>query len=80
MTLLKEWSGEKLTVSHLRVFGCVAYAQISKAKRKKLDDRGEKCIFIGYSETSKAYKVYNLFTKKVVVSRDIIFSENKAWT
>jgi hypothetical protein len=78
MTPQEAWSGEKPAVSHLRVFGCVAYAQIQKAKRKKLDDHGEKYIFIGYSETSKTYKIYNPITNKFVVSRDVIFSENKA--
>jgi uncharacterized protein YuzE len=58
----------------------VAYAQIQEAKRKKLDDHEEECIFIGYSETSKAYKVYNPVTNKIVVSKYVIFSENKAWT
>lgn len=36
-------------------FGCIAYAQVLEANRKKLDDRGEKCIFVGYSGESKAY-------------------------
>jgi Reverse transcriptase (RNA-dependent DNA polymerase) len=80
MTPQEAWSGEKPTISHLRVFGSVAYAQIPEAKRKKLDDREKKCIFISNSETSKAYKVYNPVTNKVVVSRDVIFSENEAWT
>jgi hypothetical protein len=80
MTPQEAWSGEKLTVSHLRVFGCVAYVQILEAKRNKLDDCGEKYIFVGYSVTSKAYTVYNLVTNKVVVSRDVIFNENEAWT
>lgn len=50
-----------------------------KTKRKKLDDHGEKCIFIGYSEESKAYKLYNLVTNKVVLSRDVILSEEESW-
>ena len=50
-----------------------------KTKRKKLDDCGEKCIFIGYNEESKAYKLYNPLTNKVVVSRDVIFSEDESW-
>ncbi|KAF8369604.1 hypothetical protein HHK36_032373 [Tetracentron sinense] len=73
------WSGYKPSVSHLKIFGCIAYAQVPEAKRKKLDDRGEKCIFIGYSEESKAYKFYNPLTNKVVVSRDVIFSEEETW-
>ena len=50
-----------------------------KTKRKKLDDCGEKCIFIGYNEESKAYKLYNPLTNRVVVSRDVIFSEDESW-
>jgi hypothetical protein len=65
MTFQETWSGYKPSVAHLRIFGCVAYSQVSKSKRKKIDDRGEKCIFLGYSEKSKAYKLYNLLTKKI---------------
>ena len=61
------WSGKKPSVAHLRIFGCVAYAQVLEAKRKKLDDRGEKCLFSGYSEEYKAYKLYNPLTKRVVI-------------
>ena len=53
---MKTWSRERWTVEHLRVFGCVAYAHVLKEKRQKLDEKGVKCIFIGYSPKSKAYK------------------------
>ena len=80
MTPQEAWSGYKPNVTHLRIFGCVAYAQVPEAKRRKLDDRGEKCVFVGYSEESKAYKLYNPLTGKLVVSRDVIFSEEETWT
>jgi transposase InsO family protein len=73
------WSGTKLNVAHLRTFGCIAYAHIPFELRKKLDDRSEKCIFTGYSETSKAYRLYNPITKKLILSRDVQFLENKLW-
>ena len=59
----------------MKVFGCVAYAHIPDQLRKKLDNKGEKCIFIGYSEESKAYKLYNPSTKKFIMSRDVHFIE-----
>jgi transposase InsO family protein len=80
MTPQEAWSGYKPSVAHLRIFGCVAYSQVPESKRKKLDDRGEKCIFLGYSEESKAYKLYNPLTKKLVVSRDVIFDEERVWS
>ena len=45
------WSGINMNVSHLRTFGCIAYAHIPSELRKKLDDISEKCIFTGYNET-----------------------------
>eukprot|EP00253_Pinus_taeda_P021834 PITA_21834 len=41
------WTGKKLSLSHLRVFGCDAYVHVPKEKRTKLDSKSEKCIFLG---------------------------------
>jgi hypothetical protein len=71
------WSGTKLNVAHLRTFGCIAYAHIPSELRKKLDDKSEKCIFNGYSETSKACRLYNPITKKLILSKDVKFMENQ---
>ena len=73
------WSGTKLNVAHLRTFGCIAYAHIPSELRKKLDDKSEKCIFTRYSETYKAYRIYNPITKKLILSRDVKFLENQFW-
>ncbi|KAD7477788.1 hypothetical protein E3N88_00924 [Mikania micrantha] len=53
------WTGFKPSVAHFRVFGCIAYAHVPDQRRSKLDDKSEKCIFVGYSEQSKAYKLFN---------------------
>ena len=66
------WSGRKPSVNHLKIFGCVCYAQIPKEKRQKLDETSEKCIFIGYSSISKGYKLYILKKNKTLMSRDVI--------
>ena len=63
----------------MKFFGCVAYADVLDQLRKKLDSKGEKCIFVGYSDESKAYKIYNPSTKKVIISRDVKFIEEEAW-
>jgi hypothetical protein len=73
------WSGTKLDVAHLRTFGCIAYTHIPSELRKKLDDRSEKCIFTGYNETSKAYRIYNPISKKQILNRDVKFLENQLW-
>ena len=36
------WSGQKPNLSHLRVFGCIAYPHILDELRKKLDNKAKK--------------------------------------
>ena len=52
------FSGKKPEVSHLIIFGCTVYIHIPKEKRTKLDPSIKKGIFVGYSESSKAYRIY----------------------
>jgi len=47
-TPYEAWHGRKPSVSHLRIFGCVAYALKHPQTRQKLDEKSEKGIFIGY--------------------------------
>jgi len=71
------WTGKKPSLSHLRVFGCDACVHVAKDKRTKLDNKFEKCIFIGYKEGLKGYKLWNLVTRKVFYSQDVVFREVK---
>jgi hypothetical protein len=59
------------------VFGCDVYVHVPKKNRSKLDNKDEKCIFVGYKYGIKGYKIWNLETKKVVYSRDIVLREVK---
>ena len=65
-------------VSHLCVFGSVCYCHIHADTRKKLDPFGEKGLLVDYKETSKAYMVYILTRKRIIVSKDVQFDEDKA--
>ena len=67
------WNGKKPSLTHLRVFGCDAYVHIPKENKSKLDKNIEKCIFIGYKDGMKGYKIWSLGTKNVVYSRDVVF-------
>lgn len=52
---------------------------VDSQHRKKFDAKSERRVFIGYCDKSKAYKVINLVTKRIEVSRDIEFVENEGW-
>ena len=73
------WIGMNHNISHLKVFGCVAYAHVPNELRKKLYKKGQKCIFVSYSEDSKAYKLYDPIARKLIISRDVQFVENESW-
>ena len=70
--------GTRPDVSHIRIFDSVCYCHVHADNRKKLDPSGEKGLLVGYSEISKAYRVYILARRKIIVSRDVQFDEDKA--
>lgn len=66
--------GSTPNYKNLRVFGCLCYAKNTSIKNK-YDSRAQPGIFIGYPFNHKGYKVLDLETKNIYVSRDIIFHE-----
>lgn len=71
------WSKIKPSVSHFRIFGCTAYVHIPDNQRTKLDEKSFKCIFLGVSEESKAYRLFDPKSKKIIISRDVKFEEEE---
>jgi hypothetical protein len=71
------WTGTEPYLAHIKVFGCDAYVHVPKENKNKLDKKVEKCIFIGYKDGLKGYKLLNPETKKVVYSQDVVFREMK---
>ena len=67
------------SATHLKIFWSIAYAHIPMEKRRKLDDKSKKCIFIGYSNETKGYRLYDSMIGKLEISRDMIFDEGSAW-
>ncbi|GAA0173654.1 hypothetical protein LIER_41565 [Lithospermum erythrorhizon] len=79
MTPYEAWSGMKPSVDHFRVWGCLAHVHMPKIGRSKLDDRSSTCIFLGVSEGTKGYRLMDTNAKRIVISRDVVFKEDKCW-
>jgi hypothetical protein len=62
------WHKQKPDVSHLKVWGCLAYMHVQKDKRDASGSHIEKCVFVGYPSEYKAWEFYNPVTRKMVIS------------
>jgi len=76
-TPYEAWTNKKPSVNNLRVFGCEAFAHIPKDEREKLDSKARKCIFLGYGQGTKGYRLYDTNRLRVFYSRDVKFCEDK---
>jgi hypothetical protein len=70
------WSGQSCDYSHLRIFGCDAYALIPKNQRSKLDPKSKCYVFVGYDYAVKGYRLWDPTSQKIVISRDVTFDES----
>ena len=73
-TPFEAWCGRKLVVSHFRVFGCPAWANLSSRGCKAPTPRP--CTFIGYEDRIKAYKLMDPETHEIFVEKDVHFEES----
>ena len=65
------WTRRKPILSHLRIFGSLCYKHIADVRRKKLQDKSESMILVGYHDTDSK--------KRIEVSRDVLVCENESW-
>jgi hypothetical protein len=61
--------------SMLRVFGCLCYPNLSATTPHKLSPRSTACVFLGYSPSEKVYWCLDISTRKIIISRHVIFYE-----
>ncbi|KAL6320916.1 hypothetical protein AAG906_010725 [Vitis piasezkii] len=60
----------------IHTFGCLSFAHDQKSKGDKFASRSRKCVFLGYPFGKKGWKLFDLDTKELFVSRDVKFFED----
>jgi len=78
-TPFEAWHGKKPRVDHLRTFGCTAHVKVIGPGISKLSDRSKKMVFLGYEPGTKGYRLYDPDRRRLVISRDVVFEEDRAW-
>ena len=76
-TPMEIWNGKSVDYFSLHVLGCLADMMFNSQKRTKLDPKSRKCIFLGYANGVKRYRLCDPTTHEIIVSRDVIFAENE---
>lgn len=71
--------GKRPNIEHLKVFGCTCYARTEAVGRRKLDDRSRVLVHLGIEPGTKAYRLLEPTSKKIIISRDVHFEEEKKW-
>ena len=69
------WRGKKLVVKYFRIFGSDCYILHDRENLEKFNAKSDKGYFLGYSTTSRAYRVYNLRTKIVMESSNVVIND-----
>jgi hypothetical protein len=75
--------GKRQSVAHLRVFGARCWAKVPTVHGaqvtggSKLDTRSVECRLLGYASGSGNYKVQDINTRRVFLSRDVVFEEGR---
>ncbi|GJX19093.1 retrovirus-related pol polyprotein from transposon TNT 1-94 [Tanacetum coccineum] len=67
--------GRKPTLDYFRVFGSKCFILNTKDYLTKFDPKSYECVFLGYSQNSKAYIILNKHTRKIEESLNVTFNE-----
>jgi Integrase core domain len=66
---LEVLSKTKITLDHLRIFGCICFVHIKR--HDKFDKNTLKIIFLGYSSKQKGYKYFDPRKQKLYIFRNV---------
>ena len=72
----EQYFGIKPDLSRLHRFGCVGYIYNDHPNHNKLDLRGKQAIFVGYSDTQKAWRFYLPDKRTIQVSTHAKFDDD----
>ena len=76
-TPMKMWTDKPTDYSRLHTFGSPVYVMYNTQEVIKWDPKSRKCVFLGYVDGVKGYRLWDPTARKVIISRDVIFTKDK---
>nr|GFA65019.1 hypothetical protein [Tanacetum cinerariifolium] len=76
-TLYELLTEDEPSISYLKPFGCYVTILNTNDPLGKFDKKSNEGYIVGYSISSKAYRVYNLVSRKIEETMNLKFLENK---
>lgn len=70
------WKGKKPNLKYFHIFGTTCYVLKDRDQKKKLDDKAEEGIFLGYSTNSRAYRVFLKESQTIIESINVRFQDD----
>ena len=56
-TPMEMWTGKPVDYSNLHIFGSPVYVMYNAQETTKLDPKSRKCLFLGYADGVKGYRL-----------------------
>lgn len=72
------WSGKKLTVKYSGVFGSTCYTLRDREHLENFDKKSDEALFLGYSNTNRAYRVFNKMTFTMEESINVAVDDHES--
>ncbi|GAA0173460.1 hypothetical protein LIER_27071 [Lithospermum erythrorhizon] len=76
-SLIEVLTGKPPDFDHLQIFGCLCFAHDQRSRGNKFAPRSFRCVFVGYPNSQKGCKLYDLIYGDIFVSRDVEFHESE---
>ena len=67
----KIWFDKTPPIKHIKIFGSKAYVLIKDNSNGKFDSKSEECVLVGYSNETKAYRLWNPRKRNITISRNV---------
>lgn len=69
------WKGKNHKLSYFYIFGSKCFILNDRDQRENFDSKSDEDIFLGYSDNSQAYRVFNIKTQTIMESANVVVDD-----